>query len=211
MERNMSYSTTSGFWYKWPAGATTYDSKSWGVPVELQSYELQLLMSLGWFPSVVTGSQDYDVRYQTQTYTETLTGQVVTVAYSSPSPVPLADAKTNALTSLCTTRYAVQTGGATINGIRIKTDPDSLTLISGAKAYVDTAVAAGNSSITVNFKTSDGTFLSLNQTQVDSIAYAVAQHVQACFSREAALAAEIMAATDVAAIEAIDLSSGWPT
>lgn len=122
----------------------------------------------------------------------------------------LAQAQARALSLLAGIRYKQQTGGTVINGAAIKTDPESLTLINGAKDYIDACAAAGQQNTVVNFKTSTGAFVTLNQAQMTGIALAVAAHVQGCFSNEGALTVAINAAATVAAVQAIDLNAGWP-
>jgi len=216
-----TYTTTSGPWFHVTNGQI--DQQSWGVPVPLQQSDISVIMAAGWFPGLESGklpaipgtaagsTTAYDPNYSYQPVTITLAGQQVNVVYGAPVSVSLAQAQATALSTLAVKRYEAQSGGTTVNGVSVKTDAESLTLIAGAKAYVDAGVASGNSGISVNFKTGEGAFVTLTAAQVDAIAFAVGQHVQGCFSNEAAIAAQIAAATSVDEVAGLNINTGWPS
>ncbi|WP_337267049.1 DUF4376 domain-containing protein [Oryzifoliimicrobium ureilyticus] len=79
---------------------------------------------------------------------------------------------------LAAKRYQLETGGITLQGMRIETDRQSQSMITGAFAY-----AKEDPDLTVEFKTKDG-FVSLTSAQLTAIGAAVAQHVQASFAKE---------------------------
>ncbi len=79
----------------------------------------------------------------------------------------------------------------------IATDRQSQAMINGAFAYTQLMPTAA-----VQFKTDSG-FVSLNAPQIQAIAVAVAEHVQACFAAEATLGAGIAGGT-VTTLAAID-------
>jgi hypothetical protein len=54
------------------------------------------------------------------------------------------------------------------------------------------------------------TFVTLDAASITAVAMVVRAHVQACFDNEAALKAEIEAATMADGIAALDLNTGWP-
>jgi hypothetical protein len=116
-------------------------------------------------------------------------------------PEPPADPKAAALTALAAKRYEVETGGIIVNGVAVATDDRSKTLLLGARLE-----ALMNPATSLRWKTSDG-FVPLSGSQIITISGAVRAHVQACFDREAELAARIAAADDPVAV---DISSGWP-
>lgn len=95
-------------------------------------------------------------------------------------------------------RFAVETGGVTVNGAHIATDRASQAMISGAYAF-----AQANPNETISFK-GEGGFVSLTAAQMEAIGQAVGQHVQACFAAEADVAAQIAsgAITTTAEIDA---------
>jgi hypothetical protein len=83
-------------------------------------------------------------------------------------------------------RYAVETGGIAIDGMRVMTDRASQSLITGAYNYVQ-----ANPEITVRFKTVSG-FVELTAAQMTAIANAVGAHVQAAFAAEGEVNAQII-------------------
>lgn len=62
----------------------------------------------------------------------------------------------------------------------------------------------------VTWKLKDGEFRSWSLDQIRAYGIAIRGHIQACFDREAALSAAIGAASSHSALDAIDLSTGWP-
>ncbi|CAN7432538.1 DUF4376 domain-containing protein [Rhizobium rhizogenes] len=100
-------------------------------------------------------------------------------------------------------RYAVETGGIVFNGMSVMTDRQSQSLITGAYNYVD-----ANPDVTVQFKTTSG-FVGLTVAQVKAVANAVAEHVQASFATEGAIAQQIIAGT-ITTTEEID-AFAWPS
>ena len=89
--------------------------------------------------------------------------------------------------------------GVTVAGIMVHTDETSQTRIMGA-----TVAAMLDPDYSVQWKTADGTFVTLSAAQVIGIASAVRAHVQAAFDREAVLRAAVLAN------EPYDIEAGWP-
>lgn len=98
-------------------------------------------------------------------------------------------------------RYTAETGGVTIDDMRIATDRDSQSLITGAAL-----AATMDSGYTLNWKTVSG-FVELTAAQIIAVAQAVRAHVQICFDIEATLMPQIEAATDEETLNNIV----WPT
>jgi len=96
-------------------------------------------------------------------------------------------------------RYNAEIAGVTINGVLIKTDRETQAVLTAAclQAYID-------SGYSLNWKTGDGTFVSLPAEQIMAFGTAVRAHVQSCFDREAELLPLIEAATTEAELEAIN-------
>ena len=105
-----------------------------------------------------------------------------------------AGAQGRILSDLAAHRYAVQTGGTTVNGIAFLTDSDSQVALMGAMI-----IASANPAYTVNWKTPAG-FFTLTATQVISIANTVAAFIQQCFSTEATLIANVAQYSDTPTI-----------
>lgn len=89
--------------------------------------------------------------------------------------------------------------GTTLAGMPVATDDKTQTRIMGA------AVAAMlDPAYSVDWKMASGAFATLTGPQIIAVAQAIRAHVQACFDREAALLADLMAG------RAYDLDEGWP-
>jgi hypothetical protein len=97
-------------------------------------------------------------------------------------------------------RYRTEVGGVTVNGARILTDRESQAQLTGALASLQNNLITG-----VNWKTADGTFVSLGLLEVRAIATAVAQHVQSSFDAEKAYLEQVNACTTVEEVAAIVL------
>ena len=97
-------------------------------------------------------------------------------------------------------RYEAEVGGTTVHGMHIGTDDRSKLLITGAVSK-----AVRDPQYTLNWKTAAG-FTQIPAEQVLLIADAVADHVQACFDREA----ELLAALDAGTLTTAMLEQGWP-
>lgn len=109
-------------------------------------------------------------------------------------------AKEDKKASIAQARYEAEIAGATINGVLIKTDRETQAVLTSAclQAYID-------SGYSLNWKTGDGTFVSLSGEQIMAFGTAVRAHVQGCFNHEAELIPLIEAATTQAELDAI----GW--
>jgi len=105
------------------------------------------------------------------------------------------------LARIAARRYQAEIGGIELQGLPIATDDRSKTLINGSALK-----ALRNSAYTLRWKTEEG-FIDLPADQVLVMADAVADHVQACFDREA----ELQAAVADGSITAEMLDQGWPS
>jgi len=136
---------------------------------------------------------------------EAVDGRYYATVETSPgqyeqTPVPIDDARKAKLAELAALRFNKETGG--VAGIR--TDRESQALLTGA------ALAASlDPDYEVDWKGEAG-WTTLNAVQLLGAAQAVRGHVQACFSNERAHAEAIALLDTIEAIEAYDLSSGWP-
>ncbi|BBV97895.1 DUF4376 domain-containing protein [Pseudomonas monteilii] len=117
---------------------------------------------------------------------------------SAPEPEPLPEPDWLAL--IAARRYQAEIGGIELAGLPIATDDRSKLLINGAAAR-----AARDSGYTLKWKTDEG-FIDLPADQVLTMADAVADHVQACFDREAEL--QVAVADRSITVEMID--QDWP-
>lgn len=103
-------------------------------------------------------------------------------------------------------RYAHEVGGTTFSGFPVLTDRDAQSKIAAAAQ----AAALGMLPNGVRWKAADSSWRALTASDVQSLYAAVADHVQACYAREAAVGDDLDAMTDPEAILAYDLTAGWP-
>ena len=131
-------------------------------------------------------------------------GPIVQVTYTS-TPRPLAALKKHKLEKLRQKRKTVERGGTEPTpGQIILTDVDDQAKITGAWA-----LAQQNPAVIMNWKAASG-WVQLNAAAINSIALAVATHVQTCFNNERTHADAINALSTPAAVLAYDFSTGWP-
>ena len=109
-----------------------------------------------------------------------------------------AKAKEAKKAEIATARYNAEIAGVTINGVSIKTDRETQAVLTAAclQAYID-------SGYSLQWKTADGTFVSLPAEQIMAFGTAVRAHVQGCFDHEAELQPLIEAATTQAELDAV--------
>ena len=145
--------------------------------------------------------------------TSGLTPQVTAWLAANPSftpdsyvPPSLETNKTTLYAALSDYRFGKETGGITFGSTPIKTDRSTSAILTSA--YIK---ATENSSFTVNWKVADGVFATLDASTIITISNAVEAHVQACFDREKALSDLIAAASNQSELDAIDITTGWPT
>ena len=110
-------------------------------------------------------------------------------------------------------RYDTVSGGVTISisglnitNLAIKTDPESRSNLSTVALF-----AMQSPSLTVPWKSADGTFVTLNAAQIIEVGEAVLAYVQQCFATEAGLVARINAASTYDQVMSIDITKGWPS
>lgn len=119
-------------------------------------------------------------------------------------PPTLEERQEAMLAQLADIRYQHETGGITVAGVPIATDRESQAIVDRiVKAYDD-----GDITGDVDFKSPAG-WVSIGEATIRAIKAAGAQHVQASFSYERALATAIAAATDHSDLDEIDLEYGW--
>jgi hypothetical protein len=113
---------------------------------------------------------------------------------SPPSAPTLEDAKAAKLAEIAALRWKDETGGVVLNGMSVDTSRESQALITGAalQATIDPEYSC-------RWKTAAG-FVELNAATILAVAVAVREHVQACFDKEAALAAEVGEAETIDAV-----------
>lgn len=117
----------------------------------------------------------------------------------------LSDSKAGRLAELSDRRVRAEQAFL-FGGMPLKLDEATQARISGAIQYL-----TRNPAVTVPWQVSRGVFVDLGLPQVQALADASGAHVQACFTNARVLATQINAAATIAAVEAVNLDSGWPT
>ena len=107
------------------------------------------------------------------------------------------DADEAKLAEIAEARWKAETGGMAVDGLIIKTDRESQSMIGDA-AFTATL----DPNYICQWKTSSG-FMTLDAATVLTVAQAVRAHVQGCFDREAELSAVVEAAGTVEEVEAV--------
>lgn len=101
-------------------------------------------------------------------------------------------------------RWARETGGLTLGGVRVATALQDQNRITSVLAGMQVAPVEG-----VDFKADSG-WVYLTEAELQGIAAAVTPYVQACFSAERAHHDAIDALPDLSAALAYDVTEGWP-
>ena len=115
---------------------------------------------------------------------------------------PIEEARASLLAELASVRYQRETGGITIKGMGFKTDRETQAILTGA--FV---MASANPAFSILWKSGPGVHVPIDAQTIMAAGSAATAHVQACFAHEAELAGDILAATD---LDAIDINAGWP-
>lgn len=126
-------------------------------------------------------------------------GQWLPIAPSLPTVEDL-------LAALAARRFQAEEAGTIFAGYPLATDRTTQAKITAA--YVK---ATADPDYTIEaWKFAPGVFAALDAETIIAAANAMEAHVQTCFSKEAALTAQILAAETPEALAAIDLEQGWP-
>ena len=118
--------------------------------------------------------------------------------------IPAPDPRDALKAAVSARRWAVETGGVTLGGIKVATstaDQNRITSVIGS------ATLAGVKS--VDFKASSG-WKTLTLEQVKGIAAGIALHVQMCFAAERVHHEAIDGLAD-ADVAGYDITAGWPS
>lgn len=135
------------------------------------------------------------------------TGQV-TQHPDTPKPLPAAQA--DKWGQAKTLRDAHIEAGCNVPGIgRFDTDETARMNVTGAVTGAMIAAQQGKP-FSVPWKLADNTLVTLDGSQMIAVGLAVLNWVSSCHAHSQQIGAAIMAAQDHAALDAIDLTAGWP-
>lgn len=113
----------------------------------------------------------------------------------------LESAKVKKKAEIAAARYMFESFRVNVSGLSISADRDSQAIIASTQAAMQAGILQS-----VQWKTADGTFATLDSAGVAAIAQAVTIHVQSAFNLEKQLVDQINAATTIQAVEAVQ----WP-
>jgi len=119
-------------------------------------------------------------------------------------PRPLEEQVADRLGQLADLRWR-KTQTFLFNGLLTPADP-AISALTGA--FIGLQMEGGEG--TVNWKMDATTFVLLDLTGLTVLGLAIRAHIQGCFDREAALVAQLIAAENAEALDAVDIETGWP-
>jgi hypothetical protein len=139
-------------------------------------------------------------------FSDTTDGDGVTTAKAEHEAAFLGAAKAAKLDELAAARWNAEESGTTFGGSPLATDRTTQ-----AKLTAGFAKAANDANFVIaSWKFAAGVFGALDAGTIIAAANAVEAHIQACFTNEKTLSANVLAAADFAALDAVDLTVGWP-
>jgi hypothetical protein len=140
------------------------------------------------------------------TFADTTDGDGVTTTKAEHEAAFLGAAKAAKLDELAAARWNAEESGTTFGGSPLATDRTTQ-----AKLTAGFAKAANDANFVIaSWKFAAGVFGALDAGTIIAAANAVEAHIQACFTNEKTLSANVLAAADFAALDAVDLTVGWP-
>jgi hypothetical protein len=138
-------------------------------------------------------------------FADTTDADGVTTTKAEHEAAFFATAQATKLEGLATVRWNEEESGTTFGGNPLATDRTTQAKLTAgyAKAVNDPDF------VIASWKFAAGVFGSLDATTIIAAANAVEAHIQACFTNEKTLSADVLAAADFAALDAVDLTVGW--
>lgn len=118
----------------------------------------------------------------------------------APAAENLAEAKQRLRERATAARWEHETGGITVGGVRV---------LTGVEDQNRIATALIGAPATLDFKAESG-WVTLTLAELQAIAGAITDHVQACFSAERAHHEAIDALLSLDAARSYDVEAGWP-
>jgi len=115
-------------------------------------------------------------------------------------PTTLGTAKQAKAAAIAAWRYALEISGVVVGGSVVLTDRESQAQLTGAYQTLKDGLVSS-----IDWKTGDGSFVTITLAEVTALAQAVAQHVQASFTQEKNLLAQVAAAQSIEEVNSIVL------
>ncbi|MDY0073748.1 MAG: DUF4376 domain-containing protein [Thauera sp.] len=178
------------------------DAKLAGEVPAMQSLPPELAASVPVENVVVTPAWDKVLSYGEP---ELRNGQWIrpVIQVDPPAGTPIEELRARLLARIAELRYQAEVAGVMLSGALIKTDRESQATIASAWS-----VAKQDPGTVIDWK-AEGGWVQVDAPTMIAIGDAVFAHVQACFSKECALAGEVEAAQSLADLRAIDIHGVW--
>jgi hypothetical protein len=129
----------------------------------------------------------------------------VTQQYQTPD---LATVKNEVKSKISNYRYNAEVAGTTYANNIYATDATAQGKIS--QLVNDVLLSQNINGYTVNYKTLDNEFVTLNGNDVINLSKAIRSHVQSCFDKEAEYFSVVAQTTDMNQLLDLDISVHWP-
>ena len=131
------------------------------------------------------------------------------INFSSINNIPIATqirtAKDSKKTSVAAFRFRVETGNILFDGIIVNTDRESQSIASSLfTSFTNNIISE------VDWKTGDGTWISVTKESFTPIAQAIVDHVQKSFTQEKIHDTNIEGLITLASVNSYDYTIGWP-
>lgn len=173
------------------------------VPSRFEPAFLKTLAAIG--PDEAWGSGSGDTSDTQTIFFDASRNDAIISAINGYDAAHLARLKEARIETAAALRRAAISDTFTFNGQPMKLDPETESAVS--KAY--SALSRQPAGTTIDWEVSRGVFVALDLDALGALGDAAFLHVQAAFSNAKRLVALIHAAEDLAALEAIDLATGW--
>lgn len=137
-------------------------------------------------------------KYNSAAVGQTGVGSVYVDTITYPSDLTLSDYKKLKLEEIAAARYTFETSGLLLNGTFIDTSRESQSILTSAYISLKNSLISS-----VDWKDSTGTFVTLGLSEIEMLSTAVSTHVQAAFSKEKLLTAQVTAAVNKTEVDAV--------
>jgi hypothetical protein len=119
----------------------------------------------------------------------------------------LAAKKRSLLAASRAQRYAVETAGFVVSGVKVNTDLISQNKLTGAVALFEKDPTLQS----LDWEARPGEWVTVTGPELIAMGIAMGRHIQACYTRSREISDQIAAAPDLASLDSIDINSGWPS
>ena len=151
---------------------------------------------------VPTPAQQYTVALD-------LSGNVEVLPFEHESGIALELAKAAKIAAINARQKVAEAGGCNTANGRIQTDAESQRKVSGA-ALMGLLAQVNAQPFSVAWTMEDNTTVTHTGPQIMQAGVAVGLHIDACHTNARTMKNQVLGATTLAQVEAIDVEAGWP-